>query len=66
MTIDKRITVILQYRGMNKKIVFTGSFLNYFIKSLLIMGLVILTLGLALPYLVYWQMKYFFTHLEIE
>lgn len=46
--------------------VFTGNFGDYFLKSLGLLILSIITLGLALPYWVYWSYKYFFTHLEIE
>lgn len=47
------------------KIIFTGNFGEYFIKSLLLGLLSIITLGLALPYAMYWSNKYFFSHLEI-
>ncbi len=48
------------------KIIFTGHFGDFFLKSLALLILSILTLGLLLPYYVYWQYKYFVTHLEIE
>lgn len=48
------------------KIVFTGHFLEYFIMSLGLLLLSIITLGLALPYFAYWNFKYFFTHMDIE
>ncbi len=50
---------------MNKKIKFTGSFGEYFIMSLGLMLLSIITFGLAIPYWMYWSLKYFFTRLEI-
>ena len=49
-----------------KKIKFTGGFWEYFGYSILLLLLSIITFGLALPYLVYWSMKYFFTKLEID
>lgn len=52
---------------MNRgKIIFTGSFGEFFIMSLGLLVLSVITFGILLPYLVYWQFKYFFTHLEIE
>jgi hypothetical protein len=52
---------------MNRgKIIFTGNFFEFFLFSLGLMVLSIVTLGIALPYVVYWQFKYFFTHMEIE
>lgn len=48
------------------KIVFTGHFMEYFLMSLGLLVLSFVTLGLALPYYVYWSAKYFFTHMEIE
>ena len=48
------------------KIVFTGHFLEYFFTSLGLMVVSILTLGLLLPYWIYWSFKYFFTRLELE
>ena len=50
---------------MNKKIKFTGSFGEYFIMSLGLMLLSIITFGLATPYWMYWSLKYFFTRLEV-
>lgn len=49
-----------------KKIQFTGNFGEYFITSVGLLLLVAITGGLALPYYLYWSMKYFFTRLEIE
>jgi uncharacterized membrane protein YjgN (DUF898 family) len=48
------------------KIVFTGNFWEYFIMSLGLLLLSIITFGLALPYAVYWHAKYFVAHLELE
>ncbi len=48
------------------KIIFTGSFLGFFIKSLSLMALSVLTVGIAFPYYVYWSCKYFVNNLEIE
>lgn len=48
------------------KIIFTGHFMDYFIKSIGLFVLSILTLGILMPYWVYWQMKYFVDNLEIE
>ena len=48
------------------KILFTGNFLDYFIKSLLLLLLCIVTFGLAIPYYAYWTIRYFFTNMEIE
>ena len=48
------------------KIVFTGSFWEYFFISLGLIFLTICTLGLFLPVYAYWSVKWFFTKLEIE
>lgn len=48
------------------KIIFTGSFWEFFFTSIGLIVLSIITLGIFLPYLVYWQFKYFFGHMEIE
>ena len=48
------------------KIIFTGSFGDYFFTSLGLLVVSILTFGILIPYWVYWQYKYFFDHLEIE
>ena len=50
---------------MNQKITFTGGFGEYFIMSLGLLLLSVITFGIALPYWVYWSYKYFFTRLEI-
>ena len=51
---------------MSQRITFTGSFGEYFIMSLGLLLLSVITLGLAIPYLVFWSFRYFFTRLEIE
>ncbi len=51
---------------MNRKIIYTGSFGEYFIMSLGLMVLSIITFGIAIPYWIYWSLKYFFTKLEVE
>jgi uncharacterized membrane protein YjgN (DUF898 family) len=51
---------------MSKKITFTGGFGEYFIMSLGLILLSLITFGIALPYWVYWSFKYFFTKLEID
>jgi uncharacterized membrane protein YjgN (DUF898 family) len=48
------------------KIVFTGHFFEYFIMSIGLLALSIITLGILFPYYVYWSAKYFFTHMEIH
>ncbi len=48
------------------KVRFTGSFWDFFLRFLVLVILTIFTLGLLAPYLAYWQMKYFVTHLEID
>ena len=48
------------------KIKFTGNFWDFFVKTLGLGVLCVFTMGIALPYLMYWQYKYFFTHMEIE
>jgi hypothetical protein len=49
-----------------KKITFTGSFGEYFGYSILLLLLSIVTFGLAIPYWIYWSMKWFFTKLRID
>lgn len=49
-----------------KRIIFTGSFGDYFLKSLGLILLSILTLGLGFIYYGYWNIKYFVSHLQIE
>lgn len=49
-----------------KKIIFTGSFGEYFLTALGLSVIGVLTFGLGFIYLGYWSMKYFFTHLEIK
>ena len=48
------------------KIVFTGSFWEYFIFAIGLMALTICTFGILFPYFVYWSFKYFFANMEIE
>lgn len=48
------------------KIIFTGSFGGYFLKSIGLLILSAITFGILLPYVFYWNTKYFFTHMEIE
>jgi uncharacterized membrane protein YjgN (DUF898 family) len=49
-----------------KKVYFVGNFLDYFIKSILLLILCIITFGLLTPYFLYWNAKYFVNNLEIE
>ena len=51
---------------MSKQIKFTGGFGEYFIMSLGLLVLSVITFGIALPYWVYWSYKYFFTRMEID
>ena len=48
------------------KIIFTGSFWEYFLTTIGLMVLSVVTAGIMLPFAIWWQAKYFFTHLEIE
>ncbi|CTQ54759.1 hypothetical protein LP7551_03294 [Roseibium album] len=48
------------------KIIFKGNFWEFFVMVLGLMILSIVTLGLFLPYLFYWQFKYFFNNMELE
>jgi len=48
------------------KIIFTGNFFEYFLMSLGLLILCIMTFGLLLPYYVYWNFKYFVSKFEIE
>lgn len=50
---------------MRDRISFEGSFIEYFVISLALLFLSVVTLGLALPYYGYWSLKYFFTKLRI-
>lgn len=50
---------------MSTKIKFTGSFGEYFIMSLGLMLLSVITFGLAFPYWMYWSYKYFFTRMRV-
>lgn len=51
---------------MNRKMNFTGSFGEYFVMSLGLLVLAIVTLGIAFPYWVFWSYKYFFTKMEVD
>lgn len=46
------------------KIKYTGTFLDWFLWNLFLVFLTVVTLGIALPYMIYWNQKYFFEHLE--
>lgn len=48
------------------RIIFVGSFWEYFGLSIALLILTVVTLGLALPYWVFWSFKYFFGKMEIE
>lgn len=48
------------------KVIFKGHFGEYFVMSLGLMLLSVITFGLATPYWMYWSFKYFFTKLEID
>jgi len=47
------------------KIVYTGNFLEWFIWNIGLVVITIITFGIATPYLIYWNHKYFFEHLAI-
>lgn len=51
---------------MRANIKFTGNFWDYFFKSIGLTILAIITLGILLPYVVYWSVEYFAKNLEIE
>jgi uncharacterized membrane protein YjgN (DUF898 family) len=51
---------------MKKKMNFTGSFGEYFLISLGLFVLSLVTLGLAFPYWLFWSFKYFFTKMDID
>jgi len=40
--------------------------MDHFIKSIGLIVLCFLTIGILIPYFVYWNAKYFVDHLEIE
>lgn len=48
------------------KIVFTGSFWEYLGLSIVFLVLSVVTFGLLLPWFLFWSVKWFFTHMEIE
>ena len=51
---------------MRKKVIFTGSFGDYFLKALGLFVLTIITFGIFGIYFAYWNAEYFVRHLEIE
>jgi uncharacterized membrane protein YjgN (DUF898 family) len=51
---------------MRKKITFVGSFGEYFAVSLALLLLSVLTLGILLPYWLFWSFKYFFANLRLD
>ena len=48
------------------KIVFVGDFWEYYFKALLLLFVSAFTLGILIPYWIYWNVRYFSRHLEIE
>jgi len=48
------------------KIIFTGNFGEFFFSALGLLVLSFITLGIMFPYFIYWQYKYFVSHLEIR
>jgi uncharacterized membrane protein YjgN (DUF898 family) len=48
------------------KIIFTGHFIDYFLKCIGLTILTICTFGLFWPYFSYWKVKYLVSNLEIE
>lgn len=50
---------------MKTRISFTGGFGEYFLMSLGLLLLSVITFGLATPYWIYWSFKYFFTRMSI-
>lgn len=50
---------------MSAKVNFTGGFGEYFIMSLGLLVLSVITFGIAIPYWIYWSFKYFFTRMDI-
>ena len=48
------------------KVIFTGNFIDFAVKFILLFILSILTLGLGFAYLSFWSVKYFVDNLEIE
>jgi uncharacterized membrane protein YjgN (DUF898 family) len=49
-----------------KKVFFTDHFFDYFLKSIGMLILCILTFGILIPYFLYWNAKYFVNNLEVE
>lgn len=48
------------------KIVFVGDFWEYFFKALGLLVASGITLGILVPYWIYWNVRYFARNLEIE
>lgn len=48
------------------KLVFKGNFRAFFLVATGLTVLSIVTFGLFLPYMIYWQVKYFASHIEVE
>ena len=51
---------------MNKRILFKGNFLYWLLCFLGLLALCTITFGLATPFMIYWNIRYFVSHLEIE
>lgn len=52
-------------KNTTAKVKFDGNFVDYFIRMIGIIILTVLTFGLALPYLFYFNNKYFFSRMTI-
>jgi len=50
----------------NKKIIFTGHFVEWFLMNLGLTFLSFITFGIGFFYQIWWNQKYLFTNLEIE
>jgi uncharacterized membrane protein YjgN (DUF898 family) len=64
--INQVVGSIKKNKKMKKKMNFTGSFGEYFVISLGLLVLSLVTLGVALPYWLFWSFKYFFTKMDID
>ena len=64
--VDEFDELELAARPTRTPIEFRGHFVDYFLTSLLLLLLSVVTFGLAAPYWMYWSFKYFFTKLEID
>ena len=51
---------------MEGRIIFKGSFGEYFFISLGLFIISFLTFGILFPYYIYWQFKYFVSNMDIE